>query len=253
MIRKLFIITFLIVYFPAFSQEEERKPVRIPGRIMDSRQVPVSYAHIINTSTMAGCVGDYEGNFNIGVFPGDTLVISAVSYNKKQYVLPDTLLPGQEFHFILDLDTIMLAEHVVYAWPGNLEARRAEVSELAKKEVRTGLQQATPSYKELVKKHFNLSNFTLSIPGPFSLLYSTFSKEARTRRALEKIILQENMEERYNPDLISQITGLTDMLTINRLIEYCDLDPDFIFGSTDYELFSAILFCYNEFIHHRDQ
>jgi hypothetical protein len=121
---------------------------------------------------------------------------------------------------------------------------------LAKQEVRTGLQQATPSYKDLVKKHFTISNFTLSIPGPFSLLYSTFSKEAKTRRELEKIILREKVEERYNADLISHITGLTDMQTINKMIDFCGLKPDFMFGSTDYELYSAILNCYNEFIHH---
>jgi hypothetical protein len=252
MVKKLFIIALLIVNYPAFSQEEERKPVRMDGRIMDSRKLPVSYAHVINASTMAGCVGDYEGRFNLGVFPGDTLLISAVSFGKKQFILPGALTSGEEYHFILDLDTIMLSEYVVYAWPGRLEAKMAEVSEMAKEEIRTGLQQATPSYKELVKKHFDISNFTLAMPGPFSLLYSTFSKEAKTRRALEKIILQEKVEERYNADLISHITGLTDMLTINKLIDYCSLQPDFIFTSNDYELYSAILYCYREFIQQKE-
>ncbi len=54
-------------------------------------QQPVSFAHIVNKARQLGVVGGYDGYFSIGAYPGDTLIISAVSYHNKNLIVPDTI------------------------------------------------------------------------------------------------------------------------------------------------------------------
>jgi hypothetical protein len=118
---------------------------------------------------------------------------------------------------------------------------------LIDQELITGYNLLIPSYGDLLKDQFGFSGMNLSMPGPFSLIYSTLSKEAKIRRALEKIIIQEAVRKRYNDALISRITGLKDKLEINKFVLYCKMEYQFVLQATDYELYSAILQYYHSY------
>jgi hypothetical protein len=248
MIKEFFIISFILLSLPSFSQDEERKPVRIHGRIVDSYNLPVSFAHIYNRHRNTGTISDYYGTFNIGSYPGDTLTVSALAYKPLDFVVPDTIRVSRfSYELILEPDTVMLKEQTIYPWPETYEEFRAEILD------------ARPIYeipKALMIPWFargELTNYAypeggIRISGPVSLLYSVFSKEAKTRKALAQIRIYELVRKRYNPELVSRITGLKDMLEINKLIDYCNLEPGFISKSTDYELYSAIYHCYLEYV-----
>lgn len=84
-------------------------------------------------------------------------------------------------------------------------------------------------------------------PGPFSLLYGHYSKEAKSKKLYADLILKERAGRRYNKILVSKITGLINDDEIKNFMEFCALQIKFILESTEYELYAAILGCYNEY------
>ncbi len=91
------------------------------------------------------------------------------------------------------------------------------------------------------------SSGAITLPGPFSLLYGQFSKEAKTKRLMAKLNILDKVRTRYNPSVISRITGLKDEKEIQKLMDYCKLQDQFILNATDYELYAAIMSCYTEY------
>jgi hypothetical protein len=248
MIKLSSIITLVLFSFYALSQEEEKKPVRIDGKIVDINQHPVSFAHIINKERNIGTASDYYGNFSIGSYPGDTLTITAISFHNLRIVLPDTITEIKyNLLLVMKPDTIMLQEQVIYPWPETYEEFQKEFLNIEPEEEE---EEAMNRPWFLPGELTNLAypEGGIRITGPISLLFNRFSKEAKTRIALRNIRLQEKVAIRYNAELITRITGITDGQEISEIIKYCDLKPDFISSSSDYELYMAIYQCYKEYI-----
>lgn len=244
MIKSLFIIVMLLLSLPSISQDNERKLIRISGTVIDLQRRPVSYAHILVPARNTGVVGDYYGQFELGAYPGDTLLISAVSFHKKRFVIPfDT--GSSKMFFLLEPDTILLSEQVIYPWPETYEEFSKEFIALETVDPMKGVELHLPTPQELK----TLANSTggITMPGPFSLLYDRFSKEARTKKTMNSLQIGDRAKARYNPSVISRITGLTDQEEIQKLVDYCDLAEKFILDSTEYELYAAIIQCYEEF------
>jgi hypothetical protein len=253
MIKHLTFITLFLIPILAFPQDEKRKPVRIEGKIMDSDQQPVSFAHIINRARKIGTTSDYYGRFSLGSYPGDTLTISAISYQKLNVIIPDTITRSlRNLIFVMSPDTILLQEQVIYPWPGTYDEFKREFLE-------TRIRDTVEPF--IMRSWFQTGELTnlaypeggIRFPGPISLLHSLFSKKSRIQKELQRIRLQEKVSERYNIELISKVTGMTDTLMINKLIVYCDLDPGFISRASDYELYAEIYSCYNDFIQNHGQ
>ena len=252
MVKKGYLILFLILPLLASSQEGEKKPFRIEGKIVDSLQRPVSYAHILIKSRNTGWVGGYDGTFRIGVYPGDTITISAISYQKKQFIIMEGLKEkDQPLLFLMDQDTILLKEQLIYPWPETYSELKKEILQMEADHSMDAVDLHLPSLKDLdvlartpmVEGQMGL----YSGPGPFSVLYYHFSKEAKSKKMLHQIRLKDQAETRYNAALVSRITGLSDDEEIEKLMEFCDLQVQFILNSTDYELYSAIMYCYKDY------
>ena len=84
-------------------------------------------------------------------------------------------------------------------------------------------------------------------PGPVSILYEQFSKEGRSRRMYAEFLRKDKAWTRYNSTVVSKITGLKNEDDIQKFMQFCALQIKFILESTDYELYAAILNCYDEY------
>lgn len=238
--------------FVAMAQEEEVRPLRLEGRIVNDQQQAVSYAHIINLRRNIGTISDYNGFFAMGSYPGDTLTITAVSYDKLYFVIPDiTEIKKYAFVLVMEQDTVLLTEQVIYPWPESFEEFKDEFLEMRTKDTVSDIIGFN-LIPEGELRNYAYPEGGIRVQGPLGFLYSRFSKEAKRNKEFENVRIQDKIKSRYNPELVSRITGLTDKVEINRLMDYCDLKPEFVFKSTDYDLYSAILRCYREFIKFND-
>lgn len=243
--KNLVIIFILFNLMGAFAQTEDKKLVSIQGEIKDIRQNPVSYAHILSTSENGGWISDYYGNFKIDVVAGDTLLIKAVSYHPVYLIIPDDLvLRPYNFDITMHDDTVRLKELVIRPWPATYEELKREFLKVEIDDPIANLDLRLPSPEEL--KMLSCQG-AIVMPGPFSLLYDKYSKEARSKKLYAELVKKDKAEVRYNKGLITRITGLKNDDEIKKFMEFCALQVKFILESTDYELYAAILKCYDEF------
>jgi len=252
--RVLLISISIFIGLISFGQAGNHSPVLIEGRVLDDRNLPVSYVNILIKSRLAGTIGDYHGEYKIVALPGDTLTFSAVAHQKTSFIVPIfSESKAYKLDVILKPDTVGLKEVVVYPWPSTYKQFRKDFLELEVKDPLADLKSDLLDNKEIealdqtpgVPGQISL----YSGPGPVSLLYDQFSKEARSRRLYAEVLKKEKAENRYNKVIITRITGLKDEETINAFMKFCPLDVNFVLQSTDYDLYLTIWNCYIEFAH----
>ena len=79
---------------------------------------PIPFTSIIIENTRRGTMADVYGFFSFVARESDTIVFSAVGYKKAQFVIPDSLSDGRySLIQMMQGDTIMLRETVIYPWP----------------------------------------------------------------------------------------------------------------------------------------
>ncbi|HEX4886916.1 MAG TPA: carboxypeptidase-like regulatory domain-containing protein [Luteibaculaceae bacterium] len=87
---------------------------------------PVPYVNVLIKSKYYGATTDYFGYFSLPVLAGDTLIFSSLGYKKSVYVL-DSDLKEERYSVVhvVQPDTIMLSETVIYPWPSKEQFKEA--------------------------------------------------------------------------------------------------------------------------------
>ena len=123
--RFLGILALSLFSMTAFSQGQD-KTVLFQGRVVASSNAEfLPLAYIFNPQAGRGALTDNFGQVDMYVFPGDSLVISYIGYNKKYYIVPrDTELVHQ---VIIPMDemTTMLREVKVFPHSSEEEFKQA--------------------------------------------------------------------------------------------------------------------------------
>lgn len=99
--------------------------VEITGIVMSSDSLnPVSYCNIGIKNSHRGTASDYTGFFSIVTKRTDTLVFSAIGYDRSEFVLPPDF-DAMRYSVIqlMTADTVNLPETIVYPWPKPHEFR----------------------------------------------------------------------------------------------------------------------------------
>jgi len=248
MLNRLLLVLFTLYVIPSVAQTGLTERITVRGVIKDSELNPVSYAHILSKSRNEGWVCDYDGKFRISVLPGDTLRISAVSFHHSILIIPETF-EYRELSVVISMqkDTVNLKELIVHPWPSTLNQMKREFMEIEIEDpvANLNLHLFLPSPQEMR----NLANPDggITMPGPISILYNKFSKEARSKRTYAELMKKEKAGMRFNKTIVSRITGLKNDDEIKKFMEFCSLQIRFILESTDYELYAAIINCYDEY------
>ncbi len=123
---------YLSALFLAFSSldvksQSSEELVQFSGIIITGDSLnPVPFATIIVKNTDRGTTSDYYGYFSFVAKPLDTIVFSSIGYKKSEFIVPDTLNDNRySLIQMLQTDTIMLDEAVVYPWPTQDQFKQA--------------------------------------------------------------------------------------------------------------------------------
>lgn len=243
-------LTCLLIIFTLVlnAQEQSQARINVTGDIKDREGAPVSYAHILIKARNEGTVGNYYGSFAIPAFPGDTLTISAISYHDAHIIVPSGfLLTEYPVAIFMSRDTVRLKEVVIHPWPATLEKLKESLLNIEIRDpVGENITPYLPTPQEL-KALAHPPGAIIALPGPFSLMYERFSKEARQKKAYADVTRKESAAKKYNPAVIARVTGLKNTGEIIKFIEFCALETDFILEATEYELYAAIIECYQDY------
>lgn len=207
---------------------------------------PVGFAHIINLFTNYGVVSEYDGTFTFIVAENDTLKISAIGYNTL------TLPANKNITTIyISPKNYNLEEFTVIPYKDFNEFRYA-FSELE-------LYDSTLQISPLIFLNGHLYNYVdnggrlgVTIGGGISMLYDALSKQGKSKRRYEQLIIRDRykafLASKFNNNIIKQATYLDDETTINDFKYYCDFSDDFIEKSNGYEIIKQIQDCYREYL-----
>jgi hypothetical protein len=248
MLRKFLPGIFLLFFITGYAQTIDNKRIIFHGIIKDSTNSPVSYAHILVKNRNEGYVGDYYGNFQLPVFPGDTLIISAVPFYHSTIIVPNTNFDSDYLaEVILHQKVVYLKELTVRPWPATYEQLKRDFMKVEVEDPLANLDLHLPSPEELKMLSYSLEGgFGVRVP-LISMIYNQFSREAKMRQEYTEAMNREKAYKRYNSQLVSRITGIKNPDELGEFMAFCALQIKFILESTDYDLYAAILNCYDEF------
>ena len=99
-------LIMILISFQVISQ-----PIIIIGKVVDIYNKHIPNAHIIDLNTKNSTVCNSSGNFSIEINKSDTLLISAIGYTKKEFIINSNKLNKQ--NFILKENNDLLNEMVI--------------------------------------------------------------------------------------------------------------------------------------------
>lgn len=100
MMKPLLLFIYVFVVLISAAQDKE---FNLQGQVVDSKQNPIPDAYIINLRNSVKDVSRSNGVFEVGVLPGDSIVISHISFLRKVVTVHQLMInPIVQ----LDLDTI---------------------------------------------------------------------------------------------------------------------------------------------------
>ncbi len=129
LIKATILISYLLVAATFFVDGQERQYIQFSGFVMNEESEPLPYVHIISLGSRRGTISDRNGIFSIITEPQDTIVFSSVGYKLTYFELPALILDYHYTHdVIMERDTILLEEVLVFPWPTYEEFKEAFLS-----------------------------------------------------------------------------------------------------------------------------
>lgn len=236
----------LMLGFSLQSQTPDQS-IKLYGEVYDGLGKPLVFAHVINISSHTGTLTNNDGLFLIEVYPEDTIKISSVGFKSKFLLIPHKDENKLQMSITLARDTVALSETIIYPYPATQDALKRDFLALEVKDE-----------EPVVNLHLEKANIDpipqtgIVIPGPISFLYNEFSRHGRIQKKYNALVKREQARIKstyiYNKALVRRITGLgTDEEAI-KFMEFCDLEPEFILNSNEYDLYCAISECYTKYL-----
>ena len=78
--KQLLLLSFIFLFLNSIAQEEE---LYLQGQVVDAQQNPVGDAYIFNARSSDKNVSRTNGIFDVWVLPGDSIIISHISFLRK--------------------------------------------------------------------------------------------------------------------------------------------------------------------------
>ena len=152
----LLTLLFLSGGLPAQPGSERHNLVQFSGVVVTDSLMPVPFTHILVKDTYRGTMSDVYGYFSFVAQEGDTILFSAVGFQRSQYVVPDSLSDNKySMIHVLSRDTITLKEYTVYPWPSREQFREAFLAlRLPADDHQLALRNLSPA--EMVQRMENL-------------------------------------------------------------------------------------------------
>lgn len=104
-----FIIAYIVLTFQALGQE----PTTIQGRLISEDSLGIDRVNILNLSKTKGTTTNIQGEFEIVINIGDTLLFSAIQFKNREWVVTDSIVKSGFILCVLELDDITLQDIVL--------------------------------------------------------------------------------------------------------------------------------------------
>lgn len=237
------IVLFLFIFGSLSYARAQNDPRRIITGSIESSETsdPVSFVHVLNSTSNQGSTTDENGSFLIPVSAGDTLNFSAVGYEGLQYIVGEQT-PGESasIQIAMNPSAVELDEVEVFAY------RDAE----ALKDAILNLELPDGPEKVVIPGSYDGPRraYKPNVMNPLSLAFGIFDKKSKERIKLadarQETLRWKQMKQKV--DFIRETAELEEE-EIDEFLQFCNLDYKKIEVSTEYELALAVNHCLKDY------
>lgn len=240
---KLLLPLALLLNFQLHAQ----KYVMIKGQVWDLSGQKLVGAHAYNSTRHYGTFTDIEGLFFLVMNPGDSLRITMVGYKPYRMRIPAALsADNYKLDVTLLADTIMLKTAEIKPYPLTYAELKREFTRLKLPEAYIRERWMIPNIN-YGSKYTNPNGGGILLPGPFSLLYNTFSKEAKELRKMNKILEHDKLRDEFLKviprDMLAQRFGIKSDDQIDELMTRCGITLEFLRSRSGYDVINHVVWC----------
>jgi hypothetical protein len=154
----LLLLSLLLLVSTAAVAQPDRQAdlVQFSGVVVTDSLMPVPFTNILVRNTYRGTMSDVYGYFSFVAQEGDTILFSAVGFERSQYVIPIGLQDSKySMIHVMGRDTVQLREIAVYPWPSKEQFRDAFLNlRLPDDDYQLALKNLSPA--EMVQRMENL-------------------------------------------------------------------------------------------------
>jgi hypothetical protein len=124
-----FVLLSLNLTSLSIAQEKDRKPLQFSGVVVTGDDLkPIPYTSILVKNLRRGTISDFYGFFSFVAQEGDIIEFTAMGFKKATFVIPDSLSQNKySLIQVMNADTILLNETVIYPWPTLEQFKKAFV------------------------------------------------------------------------------------------------------------------------------
>ncbi|MCQ2285338.1 MAG: hypothetical protein MJZ76_00485 [Bacteroidales bacterium] len=212
--KKLFLVSIFIFAFCVRILAQNTYTAKIYDAIT---YVPIFGANIYNVSTEQFVFSDKNGVFSISASASDTLIISKSIYRQHIVILnKEDISKTNQVHFLY-CRPVVLKEVAVFGLNPSYEGFKHDVINITLPDVYRTLS-TKPTKEDIANADYKntapniLRNTKLA--HPITALYEAFSPKAKMKRLYNEMVDYEeeleNVQSKFNPQLVSEITGLTN-------------------------------------------
>jgi len=253
-------IIFLIFFLPVFVSAQDR--ILLKGNVFDGITFfPIVDANIYNFNTKNYCFTDKEGNFEIFVMKGDTIIVSKPIYKQVLIDITQEMIVKNRIEVAVFYKAIILREVNVYALPATYEKFKADFINVTFTDFYKKVEGVNLTQQDLINAEYqtrggpNLLRNT-GFSSPISWLYDRFSKKKKNERLFQELVENqegvESLPSKYNREIVTSLTELEgeellDFMTFCKF-SYYDLvrwTPEYIISQikkkfNDYEFYKTL-------------
>ena len=243
-----------VLWLPANAVLLNAQAGPLRGKIVDEETGrSVEYGIVLNYSRHVTMYSSSTGEFYLQANPGDTLVLSAMGYYYRKIIVSDSLLTASmPVTFTVSPRAFEIGEAKIVALGTydqfrqnfvNMNKPKTKTEELTDKLADWSQKAGIEGYQRYQENRERNGVTLLTIP--------IKSRDDRERIALAKIVEKEKVRNRiyqkFNPEVIKKVTGMTEDSEIVEFMVYCDFDDQYVLDINQYTLMEQIALRYELF------
>jgi len=178
--------------------------------VSDSSFTSIRDCHVINKTQRTATVSDAYGDFKISANVNDSILFSAIGYEKLTIAFSDLMY---NYGYIIKLK------------PAVYELEEVTIRPIIEIPIVTKWEVYTPPLPN--QGGFNIPTGI----NPVTFFYNRFSKEGKQKRYYAKVIEGTAdfmlIGEKFNGEMVAQLTGLKDDELV-KFMSYCSFSNDFL-------------------------
>ena len=245
--RSFILILIIIVTFSGTVKSQNYLMVK--GSVFNLRGESLVGAHAINLTRKYGTFTDFSGHFSLILAKNDSLKVSMIGYKPFILKIPENLNAlNYSLNITLLTDTLIISGPDIRPYPATYAEFRQEFITMQTPEEKIIKAMNLPT--EPFRRRYENPEGGLLLPGPFSLIYDNFSKEAKQKKKMAAIYSKNNLRSEFLKiilleTLIIRYQCETDE-DVDDLLQFCGIDLEMLESTPQYIIAKRIDECGKE-------